>query len=329
MTYLHRLALATVAIAGSITTSARAAEPDILLPATTDSVIQINVRQILESDIVKKYAVEQLKQALDSQDVKKLLTEIGLDPLKDLDQVVVGTSGSNKADMKLLVILHGKFTPEKLFKAAEAQSKKEPEKFDMIKDGSTIMFKYQPDNSDTPIFGTVVDEKTVIAATDQKMITAALAASKGKKAAPLSKELTSLVKKMDDKSSVFAASILKGKFDEVKIPGNGLPIDLSSFQSLLPKIETLAFSVRVKTDVHVEVTLGMKDEDSSGEFSKAIEDLLKQLKPLAQLAAAAEPRAKPLGDILGTVKTETQSKEVVITGKITGVNIGKMVNPND
>ena len=87
MTYLHRLAVATVAIVGSVTGTARAAEPDILLPSTVDSVMQINVRQILESDIVKKYAVEQLKQALDSQDVKKMLSEIGLDPLKDIEQL--------------------------------------------------------------------------------------------------------------------------------------------------------------------------------------------------------------------------------------------------
>jgi hypothetical protein len=329
MTHLHRLALATVAFAGSAISSVRAAEPDLLLPAATDTVMQINVKQILESDIVKKYAVEQLKQVLDSQDAKKMLSEIGVDPLKDIDQLVLGSSGVNKDDMKVMFILHGKFSPDKLFQAAEAQAKRDGEKFSMIKDGSTIIFKYKPDNIDAPLFGTVVDEKTVIATNDQKMIGTALATAKSAKGAPLSKELVGLIKKMDDKSSMFAVSILKGKFDDVKIPGQGLPIDLSAFQPLLAKIQTMTVSLRVKADVHLEMTLGMKDEDAAGEFSKAMDDLLKQLKPLAQFAAAAEPRAKPLGDILGTIKTEAQKKDVIVTGMVTGANIGKMVNPND
>ncbi|HEV3438881.1 MAG TPA: hypothetical protein VG122_16055 [Gemmata sp.] len=329
MTHLHRLVVATVLIAGSVTATARAAEPDKLLPATTEGVLQVNVRQILDSDIAKKYALEQLKQVLDGQDAKKLLADIGLDPLKDIDQLVIGTSGSNKGDVKYLMILHGKFTPDKLYLAAEAQAKKDPDKFSMIKEGNTIFFKYQPD-SDTPVYGTVVDEKTVIASSDKKLITNALTAAKNNQAATLNKDLVALLKKMDDKASVYAAGVVKGKFDELQIPGGGnLPVDLSAFQNLLPKIETMAVSVNVKADVHIEMTLGMKDDDAAGDFRSAFDDLLKQIKPLAQIFGAAEPRAKPLGDILGTIKSTTRNKDVVITGKVTGANIGKMVNPND
>jgi hypothetical protein len=330
MTHLYRLAAAALLVAGSVTATARAAEPDPLLPATTDTVVQINVRQILESEIAKKYAIEQLKQVLDSQDAKKMLAELGLDPLKDIEQLIIGGSGSGKTDMKYLIILHGKFAPEKLLKAAEAEAKKEPDKFSIVKDGNTTLFKYQPDSNDQPVYGTIVDEKTVIAGSDKKLISAALAAAKSSQAAPLNKDLSTVLKKMDDKASVYAASILKGKFDEVKIPGGGnLPVDLSKFQELLPKIESLAFSVQVKADVNVEVTVGMKDDEAAGNFRNAFDDLLKQVKPLAQIAAAAEPRAKPLGDILGTIKSSTHNKDVVVTGKVTGANIGKMVNPGN
>jgi len=330
MTHLHRLIVATVLIAGSVTATASAAEPDKLLPATTEGVLQINVRQILDSDIAKKYALEQLKQVLDGQDAKKVLADLGLDPLKDIEQVVVGFSGSGKADAKALIILHGKFTPDKLYLAAEAQAKKDPDKFSMTKEGNTIFFKFQPDNGDSSFFGTVVDEKTVIAASDKKLITNALAAAKNNQAASLNKDLSALLRKMDDKASIYAAGIVKGKFDELQIPGGGqLPVDLSAFQNLLPKIETMAVSVNVKADVFIEMTLGMKDDDSAGDFRSAFDDLLKQIKPLAQIFGAAEPRAKPLGDILGTIKSTTRNKDVVITGKVTGANIGKMVNPND
>ena len=327
MTHLQRLAVVGVLLGGFAPT-ARSAEPDKLLPGTTDSVLQVNVRQILDSDIAKKYAIEQLKQALDGRDIKTILTEVGLDPLKDIEQLIIGTSGNDKTDMKLLGILHGKFSPEKLMKAALAQTKKDPDKFSQIKDGDTVIFKFLPDGGDPAFYLTVIDESTVVAANEKKLITNAVAASKSNKAAAINKDLAALIKKMDDKVSMYAVGIMKGKLDEFKIPANPA-IDLSTFQELLPKIETVSVSVSVKTDVNLQVTVGMKDENSAGDFRSAFDDLLKQLKPLAQLAGAAEPRAKPLAEVMGTVKTSTKDKDVTISGKVTGANIGKMVNPGN
>src|ERR1700722_3490478 len=141
MTDLHRLVLGSVLAVGLSTVTARAAEPDRLLPASTDSVVQVNVRQILDADITKKYALEQIKQLLDGNDAKKILTELGLNPLKDIDQVVMGSSGANKDDMKLLVIVHGKFNVDKLTRAAEAQTKRDPDKLSKVVEGNTTMYK--------------------------------------------------------------------------------------------------------------------------------------------------------------------------------------------
>ena len=88
-------------------------------------------------------------------------------------------------------------------------------------------------------------------------------------------------------------------------------------------------SVKVGADVNVDVTLGMKDDDSANEMRNALDDLLKQVKPLIALAGAAEPRAKPLADVFSTIKTSIKNKDVSISGKVTGANIGKMVKPDD
>lgn len=330
MIYLHRLVVGTILVAGFSTVTARAAEPDKLLPASTDTVVQVNVRQILDSDITKKYALEQLKQFLDGNDAKKFLTELGLDPLKDIDQLVIGASGASKDDAKALIIVHGKFNPDKLTRAAEAQTKKDPDKYSKIKDGNTTIFKFVPDAGDQSVYVTILDENTILGATEKKLITSAVKANEANERANIKGELASLIKKLDGKASIYAASILKGKFDEVKIPGGGqIPIDLSAFQELIPKIETLSFVVQVKSDVSIEVTVGMKNETAAGDFQTAFDEFMKQVKPLIQIAGAAEPRAKPLADVLGTIKTSTKNKDVVIAGKITGANIGKMVNPDD
>jgi hypothetical protein len=330
MTLLHRIVVGAVLVTGFSSTSARAADPDKLIPASADTVLQVNLRQILDSDITKKYALEHLKQLLDGNDVKNVLTELGLDPLKDIDQLVLSGNGTNKSDSKFLFIVHGKFNVDKLSKAAEAQTKKEPDNFSKIKEGNTTIYKALFPNTDQPFYASILDENTIVAASEKKMITTAVKANDGNDPANIKGELASMIKKIDGKSSIFAVSIVKGKFDEVKIPGGGnLPVDLTAFQELIPKIETLSFVVQVKSDVNIEITIGMKNENAAGDFQNAFDEFMKQVKPLIQIAGAAEPRAKPVIDILGTIKSSTKNKDVIISGKVTGANIGKIVNPDD
>jgi hypothetical protein len=329
MRQLSRLLLGAALVVGALAANtSRAAEPDKLLPAEADTVVSVNIKQILDTAIIKKYALEQLKQALDGQDAKKLLTEIGLDPLKDIDRVVVGANIKGRTDTKFLMIVHGTFDPDRLYKAAEKQSKVDADRFAMVKDGDTVVFKYTPENGENPIYGTVVNDKTVIAASDRKMIANALKAAEAGKKAPIKTELADLVKRMDEKSSVYACGIVKGKFDDFKLPGGGnMPVDLEAIQKLIPMTESMAVSVKIGADVAVEVTLGMKDDDTAGEMRNALDDLIKQVKPLAALAGSAEPRAKPLADILNTVKTSSKDKDVTVSGKVTSANIGKMMKP--
>lgn len=323
MTRLPRLGAAAL-LCAAFAAPARAAEPDKLLPPDADTVIYVNYKQFLEADVVKKYALEQLKQALAGQDVKKLLEDMGLDPMKDIDKAWVGTSGSGEGT-KALVVVHGKFDPDKLFKAAEAATKKDGDKFSMVKDGATTMFKYQPEQGN-PAYGTVVDDTTVIAGTDKKIIATALKQAEAGKKAAVKAELADLIKGMDEKASMFAVSAVKGRFDEVKFPAQS-PIDLSGLQKALPKTDTLSLVVRVAADVNLEVTFGMKDEDAAEDMGAAAAKLIKDVGGFVPALVAFEPKAKPLGDILKTVTSDVKKKSVVIKGKVTGDIIGKMITP--
>ena len=225
--------------------------------------------------------------------------------------------------MKELVVVHGKFDPDKLFKAAEAATKRDGDKFSMIKDGNTTMFKFQPEQGN-PVYGTVVDETTVVAATDKKLVANALTQKK----TALSNDLGALVKKMDEKSSIFVVSVVKGKFDTVKLPAQ-LPIDLSGLEKALPKTETMSIVLKVTGDINLEVVLGMKDDDAASDMGDAMAKVIDGIKGLVPLLAAAEPKAKPLVDVVKTIKSDVKKKDVVITAKVTGENLGKMINPGD
>lgn len=323
MTRLSRLGLAAVFVA-ALAAPARAAEPDKLLPADADTVAYVNFKQLLEADVIKKYALDQIKQALAGQDAKKFLEELSLDPMKDIENVWVGTSGSGPNDTKALIIVHGTFDPNKLFKAAEAAAKKDGDKFSMVKDGDTTMFKFQPEQGN-PMYGTVVGEKTVIAGTDKKIIATALKQVEEKKA-PIKAELAELVKQQDEKASLFAVSLVKGKFDTVKFPAQS-PIDLSGLEKTLPKADTVSFVVRIAADVNLEITFGMKDDDAAEDMGAAMAKLIKDIGGFVPALVAFEPKAKPLGDILKTVTSDVKKRSVVVKGKVTGDLIGKLITP--
>jgi hypothetical protein len=306
-----------------------AAEPDKLLPAETEIVFQINYKQILESDLIKKYALEQMKQALQDQSAKKLLDELGLDPFRDIHRIIIAGEIKGADDSRYLMIAYGNFDPEKLFATAEAYSKKNTDNFAMIREQETVMFKFQPNNGQLPVYATVLDDKTVIAGSDKKIIMNAVNASRSdKNKPPIKPELAALIKKMDDKASMYACAWVKGKFDDVNIP-QGAPIDLTKFQDLIPKMETMSLMLRVGKDIQMEVGIGMNNQDAADEMSKAVKNLLNDVKPLLQLATAADPRTKPLTDVVNSIKVNGKNKEVTLTGEISEANIQRMIKPQE
>jgi hypothetical protein len=329
MPRLSRFGLAAAFAVALAAPGARAAEPDKLLPAEADTVAYVNVKQMVESGVIKKFAIEQIKQALAGQEVKKILDEMGLNPLTDIDKVWVGTSGKDQTDMKVLAIFHGKFDPDKLLKAAEAATKRDGDKFSMVKDGNTTLFKFQPDQGN-PVYGTVVDDSTVVAATDKKLIAGALKQAQGQKKAPIKAELTDLVKTMDEKSSLFAVSLVKGKLDNIKIPAQvSETLNLGGFEKALPKTDTLTLAIKITEDIVLEVTFGMQDEDSAADMDAGLAKAIDSIKALVPILAAADPKAKPLTDVVKTLKTSVTKKNVTMSAKVTGENLGKMINPND
>lgn len=316
---------AALAAAFAFAPSARAAEPDKLLPAAAEGVISVNVRQLIESDIMKKYALEQMKQSLQGNDAQRLLRELGLDPFKDIDRIIITLSGKDRTDMKLLVIVRGKFDPDKLYKTAEAQTKKDPDRFSLVRDGDDKMFKFQPDNGN-PLYGTVVDETSVVLGNDKKVIGAALAAATSTKKPTVNKDLAALIGKMDDKASIWVAAVVKDKLDKLKLPGGG---GAQNFQAQIPNLDTVTMVVKVTGDVNLEVGLGMKDANSADEMAKTVDDMLQTVKGALPFLAANEPKLKPLVDASKSLKSNLKDRTVVITAKLAGDALGKILNPGD
>mgnify|MGYP001017857132 CR=1 FL=1 len=311
-----------LALAAAVTTNTSAAEPDRLLPAETDVVMSMNVRQLVDSDIVKQYALGMLKQALDGNDAQKLLKELGLDPLKDIERIVVGASGKDETDLRTLLVVRGKFNPEQLYKAAEAQTRRDADHFTLVKDGRDVMFKYTPDNGN-PVYATVVDETTVILSAEKKGITDALAVPAKAKSA-LNKEMAAVVAKMDDKATLWVAALPNGRLDNLKLKG---PAANPALQNQIANLSSATVVVRVGKDVDLAISLGMKTADAAEEAGKSVAELVQTAKGILPFLAANDPKLKPLVESAKSLKSEVKDRAVVLTAQLSGKAIGQLLAP--
>ena len=95
------------------------------LPDGADGVVNINVRQLLESGLFKKAGLDKL---LATEDADKTLKTLGLDPLKDIERVIIANDKEKGDDSYMIV--QGKFDLDKIRLAADLMAK---EKKDVLK----------------------------------------------------------------------------------------------------------------------------------------------------------------------------------------------------
>lgn len=329
--------LAAVLTAG-VAASARAAEVEPLLPKETEQVVHANFKQMLDSDIVKKYAMGQLKQALQGDDVKGMLEALGLDPLKDIEQATAGIWENQKdkdkekdkekesePGMNVVGVLKGKFDAKKLFEAARSEADKNKDKLEILTEKSddkeVTLVKINQGNG-KPVYLTVADEKTVVFGSDKKYALGVLTAFNKKEKAKLSKELTSLVLKQDDKASLFYCGVTEGKFKDVPAATfDGLKnvgIDGEKMKAQLEKMNTMAVTVNLGKEVKFSAVAGMKDADAAEEFSGTMSKLVDTAKTFLPLLGGQKENMKTLiSDLTKSIGVKAKDKDVTVSFQLT------------
>ena len=324
MRRLSRFAL-VAALAAVAAQATRAAEVDALLPPETEAVAYVNFKQVLDSDLFKKYALPKFKEAMKMGDAAAMLEKLGLDPLKDIASATVGLWGTDPQDMKVVGVLRGTFDGDKLFKAAEEFAKAAGDKMSIVEEGDFKLIKFVGDNG-KPGFASVADNKTLLIGTDKKVVAASLTAKKNGAKAKLNKDLTALVLKQDEKASMFFCGMTDGKFNAIPGNINGIPgIDGDQLKEQLNKMVNAGLTLRVGKDVTVELTTGMKDADAADGFGANVDKLIGLAKTFLPLAAGSAPQAKPLiDDLTKTLKHKVAKSDVTISLKLSAEAIGTM-----
>src|SRR5262245_2417728 len=179
MNRLFRRLIVAAFVTCGLATSLRAAEVNPLLPAETETVFYINFRQIIDSPLIRKLALEQMKQFLEREEAQNVMKAVGLDPLKDIDELTAGFWAEDPKVPRGLFILSGKFDPVKLFNAADAESKKSPDKIEIVREGTYTFVHLLFENPEgdprrrppfTELYLSVPSNEMILASTDKELL---------------------------------------------------------------------------------------------------------------------------------------------------------------
>jgi hypothetical protein len=318
----------------------RAADIDPYLPEDTESVLNVNVRQILDSDLIKKNVLELAQEALRGNDeVQDVLKDLGFDPFTDLERIIVAAPGGTDKD-RGLVIVHGRFDVAKFKAKAEKVAKDDEDhlKIHRILGGKHLLYEVTVPERDESLYVALPSRDTLLVSPGKDYIIDALKklgkedkpAAKGKetrssdsgksagvlpldKPALKNKKFQELLEKLDTRQSVSLAV--------VKTPGltKALEDAPGDIKAMLDAIQALGGGLTISDEVKLNLVATTKTAKKANELresAKAGLDLV-----LAGLSAFAQANPTPelelAGDIIKTVRIKNNGSTVVITGRIT------------
>jgi hypothetical protein len=277
--------------------SAQSAEPDRLLPADTEQVVVINVKQIVASPIFKKYALPDIeKQLKDNKEYKQLQEATGLDVLKDVNSVILANSGST--GKKALVIVRGRFDQDKIHKTATAVAEQDKEKLKIGKLGERNL--YEVSGNGQTVFATFIDGTTIVASPEKEFVAAAASGKGGK----ITKDLAAALTLADGKQSIWMAGLIPEEATKALGEAQQGPAQA------IKKIKAGNGGLTITDSITVTGTASTGDADAAKEVAKALDGA----KGLLTFFAATNEQVKPFADeVLKTLKIKTDQGNVSVS----------------
>jgi hypothetical protein len=313
----HRLSLAVLTAVLLSALPGRAADLDPYLPEDSETVVNLNVRQILDSSLVKKHVLDLAQEALRGNDqAQDVLKDLGLDPFKDIDRLIAAAPGGTDKDRGLL-ILRGRFDLAK-FRAKAEQVVKDNDgvlKIHKILGDKHTLYEVNVPDLDYPLFVALPDDRTLVVSAGKDYVVDALKKA-GKSAQPVlkNKDFQGLLEKVDDRQSLSIAFI---KTDAVRDALSNLPGDV---KDMIDKVQALGGGLKLTDDVQLELVVSTKTAREARELRDSADAGLKLV--LAGLAAITtnqkdeKPGLEFLLAIAKSLSVKSKGETVVIKGTV-------------
>lgn len=300
---------------------ASAADVSAYLPAETDAVMTIHVRQVADSELGKKVGADLLKELLGaSKQAAAAVEATGLDLLKDFDVITVGIDLDKTDPPKPFALFEGKFDAKKVEASMAKFSKDHADRLSAVTVGGKSAYKLPGGKPTETMYTAILDDTRFAVAATEKDLSGAFQAAAGDRKPVISKDLAGLLATAKSTAPIFARAWVKGKLGELKLPNDKL-------NAQVQKVDWATAAITVNKDVAITLTVNAPDEASA----KVLSDLLGAVVGLMrlQIAAATEdqPELMPIRDLLRATKVAPVGKTVVATGSVKGEAIEKAMQP--
>jgi len=291
-----------------------AVEPDKLMPAETTVAVGIDFRQTLDSPVMKKNAVDTLKLALQGNpEVTKLLEKAGLDPFRDIDSILLCSTGTD-ANSQMRWVIRGKFDPTKVDAALQEAAKKDVKGLKVKSQKEDGVAVYEVVMEDQSVFAAFADNKTLILAEKAKQVAAAVKGA-ANPPAKLNKDMATALGRVDGKSSVWVALVVT---DDLKKQLKANPFT----QEFAPKLDSVTGTVHLTQEIDTAVTITTKDAESAKQLGKTLDELKPQIAGLID-----NPQAAPIiKALVQNLKIISEQSDVKIHLKVTEDTIKKALD---
>jgi len=313
------LALAALAVGFlAVPTTARAVDPKIL-PNDAEWVFSINFKQIVESELVKanKEAVDQLldmaKQAARGDGgAEKFFKAAGFDPMKDMTGLTMAGPSGVDPD-KLVIIMEGKFNPEKMHAAAADAIQGAGDMVKMTKIGATKVYEVGVPGEKT-IFAALVDDKTLVATASRDGLADTIARIGGTKKSNQKKEFADLVKTTNTKQSMYFVATGNAIASGIKNAPNVPNPD--QIAGALAEIKGISGALTLTKELQFQLNVNTMDPKTAQKMAQGAQIALKLVQAMAQKKAEGDPKAQIATDVLKTLRITNMGNNLVFRGEL-------------
>jgi hypothetical protein len=308
--------LAALALAG-LAPPARAGELDQYLPADSILVIKVNVRQLLDSRLAKDYWAEGLRRQYEKDygEVQAFFKDVGFDPFKDLDRVIL-TGPGDDAPRKGLAIFGGRFDPAKVRAKVDDLNKAQAGtvKVHLTPDGKGGDYRiYQADpGSPGSLFIALPDATTVFLSVDKDVVLEALKKVGAQGKVELKdKDLQAALENLDDKPVMSVAGV-GGVLEKIASPDAPAAI-MDSIQ----RVAAFSGGLTLGEDVKLEVALTAKTEaEAKALHAAAGTGVRLALAAMALKGDEDNPLDELLFDVVGSIRVRCKDRTVLFKGRV-------------
>lgn len=318
------LAIVALTALATLTPCARASDPK-YLPSDTEWVFTFNIKQILDSPMVKaqKDHLEQAKGMLEAQlennPAGKYIKDAGFNVFKDLHTVTFASAGNKEPDF---VLVEGNFNVDKFVAAAEDAIKNTGgDVVKVTKSGKLKIFEITPPG-EKRMFATLLNNKTMLACSTKEALDDAVARVGGTKKSTLKKEFKALLETTNSKQSMsfVATGAALAKMTE------GAPIpNVDAANMVLQGIDGFSVAITVAKDIQFQLGINAKDEENAKKMAQIGNASLFFMRTLAAQKAKEDEKLAPIVDIAKTLRITSQGSNILLRGEATVDAIDKLM----